>query len=189
MTTQLSVIEVAELYGFNRQTVYKRINKGELSKNSDGKIDLAEAIRVFGEPASRNKSVTLETPENTAPSKEVDMLREQIDMLKEQLRLSMERERMAKEREDIAQDREAFYQNQIETMQRLLMAPKPPEEAPASAVQKDEVIKRLNREIRNALQLLSWLCTDTAEHYQSTSSYQNLLHLASIKGIREFSCT
>ncbi|HBI1384575.1 TPA: helix-turn-helix domain-containing protein [Acinetobacter baumannii] len=138
MTTQLSVIEVAELYGFNRQTVYKRINKGELSKNSDGKIDLAEAIRVFGEPASRNKSVTLETPENTAPSKEVDMLREQIDMLKEQLRLSMERERMAKEREDIAQDREAFYQNQIETMQRLLMAPKPPEEAPASAVQKDE---------------------------------------------------
>ncbi|WP_104499372.1 Abi family protein [Acinetobacter indicus] len=53
----------------------------------------------------------------------------------------------------------------------------------------DEVIKRLNREIRNALQLLSWLCTDTAEHYQSTSSYQNLLHLASIKGIREFSYT
>nr|WP_265936553.1 hypothetical protein [Acinetobacter baumannii] len=34
-----------------RQAVYKQINKGNLSKNSDGKIDLSEAIRVFGEPS------------------------------------------------------------------------------------------------------------------------------------------
>lgn len=128
MTTQLSVIEVAELYGFNRQTVYKRINKGELSKNSDGKIDLAEAIRVFGEPASRNKPVTPINIEDTAPSVEVDMLREQVDILREQLRLSMDRERLAKDREEVALDREQFYQNQIEMMQRLLMAPKPSEE-------------------------------------------------------------
>lgn len=128
MTTQLSVIEVAELYGFNRQTVYKRINKGELSKNSDGKIDLAEAIRVFGEPASRNKPVTPINPEDTVPSLEADMLREQVDILREQLRLSMDRERLAKDREEVALDREQFYQNQIEMMQRLLMAPKPSEE-------------------------------------------------------------
>lgn len=128
MTTQLSVIEVAELYGFNRQTVYKRINKGELSKNSDGKIDLAEAIRVFGEPASRNKPVTPINIEDTVPSVEVDMLREQVDILREQLRLSMDRERLAKDREEVALDREQFYQNQIEMMQRLLMAPKPSEE-------------------------------------------------------------
>lgn len=128
MTTQLSVIEVAELYGFNRQTVYKRINKGELSKNSDGKIDLAEAIRVFGEPASRNKPVTPINTEDTTSSLEVDMLREQVDILREQLRLSMDRERLAKDREEVALDREQFYQNQIEMMQRLLMAPKPSEE-------------------------------------------------------------
>lgn len=51
----------------------------------------------------------------------------------------------------------------------------------------DEVIKRLNREIRNSVQLLSWLCEDTAEHYVGTTSYQRLLHLASHDGIREFS--
>lgn len=128
MTTQLSVIEVAELYGFNRQTVYKRINKGELSKNSDGKIDLAEAIRVFGEPASKNNQTTpIHTGEYAHNSTDMDMLREQVDMLKEQLRLAVERERVAREREDVALDREQFYQNQIEAMQRLLMAPKPPE--------------------------------------------------------------
>ncbi|MDH1802369.1 plasmid replication DNA-binding protein, partial [Acinetobacter johnsonii] len=44
-------------------------------------------------------------------SAEVLLLRQQIDMLKNQL--------------DDAKDRESFYQNQIETMQRLLEAPKP----------------------------------------------------------------
>jgi hypothetical protein len=39
------------------------------------------------------------------------LLRQQIDILKNQL--------------DDAKDRESFYQNQIETMQRLLEAPKP----------------------------------------------------------------
>ena len=57
----LSVIELSKLYGMNRQSIYKRINKGDLSKNSDGKIDLAEAIRVFGEPSQRsNQNVTLQ---------------------------------------------------------------------------------------------------------------------------------
>lgn len=50
-----------------------------------------------------------------------------------------------------------------------------------------EVIKRLNREIRNNVQLLSWLCEDTAEHYINTASYRSLLHLASHNGISEFS--
>ena len=82
MMKALSVIELAELYGMNRQSIYKRINKGDLSKNSDGKIDLSEAIRVFGEPSNKNRDVT--TLQSTAVQKEteVDMLKQQVDMLK-----------------------------------------------------------------------------------------------------------
>ncbi|MFX9204735.1 plasmid replication DNA-binding protein, partial [Acinetobacter baumannii] len=86
------------------------IKKGILSKNSDNKIDLAEAIRVFGEPSKKldvKESVKIDSPN----SAEVLLLRQQIDMLKNQL--------------DDAKDRESFYQNQIEKMQRLLEAPKP----------------------------------------------------------------
>ena len=106
----LSVIELSKLYGINRQTIYNNINKGILSKNSDNKIDLSEAIRVFGEPAKKQdvkEPVKIDSP----TSAEVLLLRQQIDMLKNQL--------------DDAKDRESFYQNQIETMQRLLEAPKP----------------------------------------------------------------
>ena len=107
----LTVLELSKLYNINRQTIYNNINKGILSKNSENKIDLAEAIRVFGEPVKKQdvkESVKVDSPN----SAEVLLLRQQIDMLKNQL--------------DDAKDRESFYQNQIETMQRLLEAPKAP---------------------------------------------------------------
>jgi predicted DNA-binding protein YlxM (UPF0122 family) len=106
----LTVLELSKLYNINRQTIYNNIKKGSLSKNSENKIDLAEAIRVFGEPVKKQdvkEPVKIDSPN----SAEVLLLRQQIDMLKNQL--------------DDAKDRESFYQNQIEMMQRLLEAPKP----------------------------------------------------------------
>ena len=105
----LSVLELSKLYSINRQTIYNHINKGILSKNSDNKIDFSEAIRVFGEPAKK-QNVKVPIKVDSPNSAEVLLLRQQIDMLKNQL--------------DDAKDRESFYQNQIETMQRLLEAPK-----------------------------------------------------------------
>ena len=105
----LTVLELSKLYKINRQTIYNNINKGILSKNSENKIDLAEAIRVFGEPVKR-QDVKESVKVDNQISAEVLLLRQQIDILKNQL--------------DDAKEREAFYQNQIETMQRLLEAPK-----------------------------------------------------------------
>ena len=117
MMKALSVIELAELYGMNRQSIYKRINKGDLSKNSDGKIDLSEAIRVFGEPSSKIKNVTTLQSTSVQKETEVDMLKQQVDILKKQLELAHEREMFQREQLQ-AKD------NQIEAIQRLLEAPK-----------------------------------------------------------------
>ena len=123
----LTVLELSKLYNINRQTIYNNIKKGILSKNSDNKIDLAEAIRVFGEPIKKQdikESVKIDSPN----SAEVLLLRQQIDMLKNQL--------------DDAKDRESFYQNQIETMQRLLEAPKAPKmEDPTPVAPPQETIE------------------------------------------------
>ena len=117
MMKALSVIELAELYGMNRQSIYKRINKGDLSKNSDGKIDLSEAIRVFGEPSNKNSNVTTLQSTSVQKETEVDMLKQQVDILKKQLELAHEREIFQREQLE-AKD------NQIEAIQRLLEAPK-----------------------------------------------------------------
>ena len=111
----LSVIELSTLYGMTRQAIYKQVKKGNLTKNSDGKIDLAEAIRVFGEPAQHvNRSQTTVTPKLS----EVHLLEQQVHMLQKQLE-------EAKEREERQWKELAVKNEQIDSLQRLLGAPKP----------------------------------------------------------------
>lgn len=115
----LSVIELSKLYGMTRQAVYKQVNKGNLTKNSDGKIDLAEAIRVFGEPSQHgNRSQTTVTPKLS----EVHLLEQQVHMLQKQLE-------DAREREERQWKELAVKNEQIESLQRLLGAPKPQPQA------------------------------------------------------------
>jgi predicted DNA-binding protein YlxM (UPF0122 family) len=114
---KLSVSELAKLYGYSRQAVYAHINKGNLSKGSDGLIDFAEALRVFGEPQKNSSTVNQSQSTNSQNLTEVDLLKRQVDILEKQLNQAVQRENQSLERE-------SFYQEQIEAMQRLLEAPK-----------------------------------------------------------------
>lgn len=115
---KLSVSELAKLYGYSRQAIYAHINKGNLSKGSDGLIDFAEALRVFGEPQKKDTTVNQSQSINSQNLTEVDLLKRQVDILEKQLNQALLRENQSLERE-------SFYQDQIEAMQRLLEAPKP----------------------------------------------------------------
>lgn len=114
---KLSVSELAKLYGYSRQTIYAHINKGNLSKGSDGLIDFSEALRVFGEPQKKEDTVNQSQSINSQNLTEVDLLKRQVDILEKQLNQAIQRENQSLERE-------SFYQEQIEAMQRLLEAPK-----------------------------------------------------------------
>ena len=117
----LSVIELSNLYGITRQAIYKQVNKGNLSKNSDGKIDLSEAIRVFGEPSRNvNSSQTTETRKLS----EVHLLEQQVYMLQKQLEQAHEREQFQREELKAKNDQLHVKDEQIEAIQRLLEAPK-----------------------------------------------------------------
>ena len=114
---KLSVSELAKLYGYSRQAIYAHINKGNLSKGSDGLIDFSEALRVFGEPQKKEDAVNQSQSINSQNLTEVDLLKRQVDILEKQLNQAIQRENQSLERE-------SFYQEQIEAMQRLLEAPK-----------------------------------------------------------------
>ena len=117
----LSVIEIAKLYGMTRQSIYKRIRKGDLSKNSDGKIDLAEAIRVFGEPSQHvNQLQTTDTQKLS----EVHILEQQVHMLQKQLEFAQEREQFQREELKAKNSQLQAKDEQIESLQRLLGSPK-----------------------------------------------------------------
>ncbi len=45
----VTVIEAAELTGKSRQTIYRHIKEGKLSKTVSGKLETAELLRLYGE--------------------------------------------------------------------------------------------------------------------------------------------
>lgn len=52
----ISVTKAAKDWGVSRTTIYQKVNDGELSRNSDKKIDPSEMLRVFGEPVSKKRA-------------------------------------------------------------------------------------------------------------------------------------
>ena len=62
----ISVTKAAKECGVSRTTIYQKVYDGELSRNSDKKIDTAEMLRVFGEPVSKKRTEqSLNTSNNT----------------------------------------------------------------------------------------------------------------------------
>jgi len=51
--TNLTISAAAKLYGKSRATLYKAIDSGVLSQNNDGKVNLSELIRVYGEVGNK----------------------------------------------------------------------------------------------------------------------------------------
>ena len=52
----ISVTKAAKEWGISRTTIYQKVNDGELSRNSDKKIDPSEMLRVFGEPVLKKRT-------------------------------------------------------------------------------------------------------------------------------------
>jgi hypothetical protein len=99
---QLSLTEVSKRFNINRTTIYRAVNNGKLSRLNNGLFDLAEVIRVFGEPSAPVKQ-SIEPPTSNENDREViSILKSQVELLTKQL-----------EQKD----------SQIDHLQRLLVAP------------------------------------------------------------------
>jgi len=99
---QLTLTDISKRFNVNRTTIYRAVSNGKLSRLNNGLFDLAEVIRVFGEPPAPVKQ-SIEPPASHANDREViNILKSQVELLTKQL-----------EQKD----------NQIDHLQRLLVAP------------------------------------------------------------------
>jgi hypothetical protein len=78
---QLSLTEVSKRFDVNRTTIYRAVSSGKLSRLNNGLFDLAEVIRVFGEPSAPvEKSI-----EPQIESKLIEVLERELLFLKHQI--------------------------------------------------------------------------------------------------------
>ena len=102
---QLTLSEVAKRFNVNRTTLYRAVAAGRISRLSNGKFDLSEVLRVFGEPASTSSAPVPVTQSNEVTdlsNKLIKHLESEVEFYKKQL-----------EQKD----------NQLQHLQRLLVSP------------------------------------------------------------------
>lgn len=115
MATKLKISQAAALYQKSRNTLYQAIQKGILSKDQDGLLDLSELIRVYGEPKTSPKSIKAidvpqeraEQSQDTTTAQLLAVLKRENELLRQQL--------------DEAKERELFQRELIQSMNQKLI--------------------------------------------------------------------
>ncbi len=101
-TVEVSISEIQEQWKVSRATIYSHIKKGKLSRLTNGKVDVSEVVRVYGEP----KETQARQEIDTVDSQEKALLLEKIRLLESQL--------------DDAKERESWLKSQVETAQATI---------------------------------------------------------------------
>lgn len=107
VTTNLSISQASRDWNITRQTIYKHIRSGRLSKNNDGTVSASEMIRVFG---GKKPSVSDIQQLTVSDRQEIDSLQGEVTTLKKQLEFLTNEIEQYKIREN-------WYRQQIELLQ------------------------------------------------------------------------
>jgi len=101
--SNLSINQASKLFKVSRNTVYARIKKGEITKNSDGTVSAQDMIRLFGNKTDKKaveQAITeqlnstaqieqiIEQPKNNNEQlleQKIEQLRAQVEQLEKQL--------------------------------------------------------------------------------------------------------
>jgi predicted nucleic acid-binding Zn-ribbon protein len=107
VNSKLSVSQAAKAWNISRQTIYKYIRDGRLSKNDNGTVSIVEMVRVFGE----KKPSVSDTQQITVNDRqEMNSLQGEVTTLKKQLEFLTNEIEQYKIREE-------WYRQQIEQLQ------------------------------------------------------------------------
>lgn len=94
--SNISINQASKLFKVSRNTIYARIKKGEMTKNSDGTVSAQDMIRLFGNKADKkateqaviqllNNTDNIAQPTEQLKSNNEQLFIQQIEQLKLQV--------------------------------------------------------------------------------------------------------
>ena len=94
--SNISINQASKLFKVSRNTIYARIKKGELTKNSDGNVSVQDMMRLFGNKTDKkaieiaiteqlNSTNNIEQSIEQPKSNSEQLLQQQIEQLKGQV--------------------------------------------------------------------------------------------------------
>lgn len=101
---QITIQELQKRWGIARSTVYKHIKSGLLTRLENGKIDISEIVRVYGEPSKNTGRDKSAIAVDSVDSQENKLLLDKIAFLESQLAQAEKREDWLKSQVEKAQE-------------------------------------------------------------------------------------
>jgi DNA polymerase III delta prime subunit len=80
---ELSITQASKTWNIPRARIYEKINSGAMSRLSNGKIEPAEMLRVFGKPRTDEKQKSVEK-NDVSENIETAILKKRIEFLEQQ---------------------------------------------------------------------------------------------------------
>lgn len=81
----ITISKASKDFKVARSTIYKKIENGDMSRNDDGTVDVAEMVRVFGEPNTTTDTTGTKTTNATISDTTLMLQKQEIEYLKTQL--------------------------------------------------------------------------------------------------------
>ncbi|OTG93231.1 plasmid replication DNA-binding protein [Acinetobacter sp. ANC 4973] len=88
--SSISINQASKLFKISRNTIYARIKKGEITKNSEGNVSVQDMMRLFGNKADKKateQAVTELLNSTSKPVQKIEQIDEQLKSNSEQLLL------------------------------------------------------------------------------------------------------
>lgn len=88
--SSISINQASKLFKVSRNTIYARIKKGEITKNSEGNVSVQDMMRLFGNKADKKateQAVNELLNSTSNPVQQIEQINEQVKSSSEQLLL------------------------------------------------------------------------------------------------------
>lgn len=113
--SRISINKASIDFGISRNTLYKHIKQGKLTKDSDGKLDTSDLVRLYGSHVANEQ---ISTSVNNGFSQTNEQLKQENEQLKQLLAINeMLVNQLKIQIEDLKKDKEILF-NQLN--QKLL---------------------------------------------------------------------
>lgn len=108
---RISINKASQDFGVSRNTLYKYIKQGKLTKDNEGKLDTSDLVRLFSKVVQRTKELAQDENIGTTQN---EQLKAENEQLKQQLAISEMRINDLKLQLDYVRQNEIWLKQQLD---------------------------------------------------------------------------
>jgi hypothetical protein len=114
LMARISINKASQDFHISRNTLYKHIKQGKISKDADGKLDTADLVRLYGTHVSTQQESTTVNSSKSDEIVQLEQLKSENEQLKQHIAVSEMRINELKQQLEYVKQNEAWLKEQLD---------------------------------------------------------------------------